>query len=89
MFQSRTVMEHILRGVAGFGLVVVAVVYSSQLGWWTLAPLAGALVSFRGCPMCWTVGLVERIVSGKAANGCVDGSCTAIEVARTASSEPR
>ena len=75
MFKSRSVVEHILRGVLGFGLLTVGLLYSSVLGWWTLAPLAGALVCFRGCPTCWTAGLVETILHRKTRGGCVDGSC--------------
>jgi hypothetical protein len=72
MFKSRSVVEHILRGVLGFGLLTVGLLYSSVLGWWTLAPLAGGLVCFRGCPTCWTAGLVETILHR---GGCVDRSC--------------
>ncbi len=75
MFKSGSVVEHILRGVLGFGLLGVGLLYSPVLGWWTLAPLAGALMCFRGCPMCWTAGLVETVLHRKAQKGCIDGSC--------------
>ena len=92
MFKSGSVVEHILRGVLGFGLLGVGLLYSTALGWWTLAPLAGALVCFRGCPMCWTAGLVETVLHRKA--GCIDGSCgpdphSPISAAPPASSAPR
>jgi hypothetical protein len=66
MFKSRSVVEHVIRGVLGFGLLSMGLLYSPVLGWWTLAALAGALVCFRGCPMCWTAGLVETIIQRKA-----------------------
>jgi hypothetical protein len=78
MLGSRSVAVHIFRGFLGFGLLAVALLYSSQLGLWTLLPIAGALVSFRGCPMCWTVGLIETIFlkkTGPGAASCVHGSC--------------
>lgn len=89
MFRSRSVTEHLLRGLVGFGLLAVALLYSDRLGWFTLAPLAGALVSLRGCPMCWTAGLVDVVFSGKARAACVDGSCASEATPATlASSTP-
>ncbi len=62
----------------GFGLLYMGLLYSPALGWWTLVPLAGTLVSFRGCPLCWTAGLVETVLHRKAHKGCIDGSCGSI-----------
>jgi hypothetical protein len=76
MFKSDSVIEHVVRGIVGFGLLGVGLLYSPVLGWWTLVPLAGALVCFRGCPMCWTAGLVETVLHRKAQQSCIDGSCT-------------
>jgi hypothetical protein len=75
MFKSRNIVEHIFRGVLGFGLLAVGLLYSAVLGWWTVVPLVGALISFRGCPTCWTVGLVETLLLRKTWKGCSDGSC--------------
>jgi hypothetical protein len=75
MFKSRSVVAHIFRGVLGFGFLVGGLTYASTLGWWTVLPLAGALVCFRGCPMCWTVGLLETVLDRKDRIGCADGSC--------------
>ena len=76
MFKSGSIIEHIVRGVVGFGLLGVGLLYSAALGWWTLVPLVAALVCFRGCPTCWTAGLVATILHRKARKGCVDGFCT-------------
>jgi hypothetical protein len=70
MFKSRTIVEHILRGVLGFGMLAIALTYAAQLGWWTAVPLVGALVSFRGCPTCWTMGFVETILHRRAQGSC-------------------
>ncbi len=88
MLQSRNTIEHVLRGLVGFGLLTVAVLYSSRLGWWTLAPLAGALLSFRGCPTCWSVGLVETLLSRRARGSCADGTCCRSSVAHTFEKQP-
>jgi hypothetical protein len=77
MFKSGRVVGHIVRGVLGFGLLLIGLLYSQVLGLWTLVPLAGALVCFRGCPLCWIVGLVEIILHLKSHKGCLDGSCAA------------
>jgi hypothetical protein len=58
--------------------------YSASLGWWALAPLAAAVACFRGCPMCWTVGLIETVLARKTGGGpisrtCIDGSCARME----------
>ena len=79
MFKSRSVAGHLVRGVLGFGFLAIALLYAPVLGWWTLAPAAGALVSFRGCPMCWTVGLIETVLHRKTGTICVDGSCASVK----------
>ena len=66
---------HLLRGVLGFGLVAGALQYAQDIGWWVLLPAIGALVCFRGCPMCWTFGLIETVVFRRSASACIDGSC--------------
>ena len=75
MFRSGSVVVHIVRGVLGFGLLGVGLLYSTALGWWTFVLLAGALICFRGCPTCWIAGLVETVLHRKAGRGCIDGSC--------------
>lgn len=75
MFKSRSSAVYMLRGVLGFGLLAVALLYSSALGWWALPLFAVALLSFGGCPTCWIIGLMETLLHRKAGPGCVDGSC--------------
>ena len=70
MFKSRSIAEHTVRGILGFGLLSVALTYAATLGWWTMLPAAGALLSFRGCPMCWTMGFVETILGRKSQASC-------------------
>jgi len=70
VFPSSTVTRHILRGILGFGFLAIALQYSSVLGWWTLLPLAAALVCLGGCPMCWIVGLIETVLRRKSRTAC-------------------
>jgi fatty acid desaturase len=61
-FASRSLPEHLARGVVGFGAFIVAGTLAAMIGaWWTmpiaLGLVAVALVAFRGCPLCWTFGL--------------------------------
>ena len=65
MFGSRTVLEHALRGVVGLTAIIMAIVLGRETGAVALiasVALAGiALVAFRGCPVCWTIGMVETV----------------------------
>ncbi len=70
MFRSGSVAVHVLKGVLGFGFLAIALQYASVLGWWTLVPVAGALVCFQGCPMCWIVGLIETVLRRKTRTAC-------------------
>jgi hypothetical protein len=70
MFKSGSVAGHLVRGILGFGLLAIALLYAQDLGWWTLAPVVVALVAFRGCPMCWIVGLVETVLQRKTRTAC-------------------
>ena len=59
MFASNTLTEHILRGAAGIGALWFAVAIAATHPWSSLAPGGLALLAFRGCPICWMVGLFE------------------------------
>ena len=78
MFASKTVTEHLLRGAIGIGAFAVAPMLATR--WWpawVLMPIG--LVALRGCPTCWTVGLVQTVwakLRGRSTEGlCVNGSC--------------
>ncbi len=74
MSKSQSVAIHLARGVAGFGLLAAALSYAPALGWWTLIPLAAAVFVLRGCPMCWTLGLIATVLHRKPS--CPTGSST-------------
>lgn len=74
MFKSSSIAAHFARGIAGFGFLYLVLRFGPALGWWTLAPAAAALACLRGCPMCWTVGLIETVLDQKSGAVCVDAS---------------
>jgi len=65
MFASKTLLEHLVRGVIGFGAVILAINLARApdlLGQGAaLALVLSALVALRGCPICWTMGLFETL----------------------------
>jgi len=82
MFASSTWTEHLLRGLIGIAAFVGAFMMREALPWLSLALLPLGLVALRGCPMCWTVGLIElgmNKMRGRTDQGlrarCTDGSC--------------
>jgi hypothetical protein len=78
MFASRSLTEHLLRGASGIAALALALQLMPQHPWAMVPLLALALLALRGCPMCWTLGLVETVVAkvrGKPSSGCSDGSC--------------
>ncbi len=84
MFASKSVLEHVLRGFVGVLSLVAAVLLGATHFWIAILAVLVALVAFRGCPMCWTVGLIEtilpKILRQRLPDGsvrCVDGQCGA------------
>lgn len=54
---------HILRGATAAALVYWAVAHQQTHPVGALFAGFAALVALRGCPMCWTVGLVETLAA--------------------------
>ncbi|MFZ5732212.1 MAG: hypothetical protein ACOY4O_05715 [Pseudomonadota bacterium] len=61
MFASQSIAEHVLRGVIGVGALGIAIAIAATHPWASLALGVVMLVAFRGCPMCWTIGLIETV----------------------------
>ncbi len=61
MFASKSLTEHLLRGVAGGGLFYSAYLLGTTSTALSLLFGLGGLVALRGCPMCWTMGLIETL----------------------------
>ncbi len=67
---SGSVRAHLLRGAGGLVAAVLAIVLVGVVGPISLALLPVTAVAWRGCPTCWTVGLVGTLADGRARRGC-------------------
>ena len=61
LFASKSLVAHMLRGVIAAALITWAFFYSLSHPAFAVAAGVVALVVMRGCPLCWTVGLLETI----------------------------
>ncbi|MBC7954496.1 MAG: hypothetical protein H7Y33_01330 [Cytophagales bacterium] len=61
LFASQTLSGHLIRGVVAFALLYLAINQQHAHPGWSLLAALMALVAMRGCPACWTIGLVETI----------------------------
>lgn len=84
MFASKSIGEHLLRGIAGSGALALGVVSATAHPWALLLALPVAIVAFRGCPTCWTIGLVETLARRLRGD---DSACVACENARQRSTD--
>jgi hypothetical protein len=75
-FASGSLAVHLLRGAIGFGLIAAALVLSAVHGPIALLLAPVGLVSLRGCPTCWTVGLIQTISAGRLRRDCGETGCT-------------
>ncbi|KIF00380.1 hypothetical protein PL81_41550 [Streptomyces sp. RSD-27] len=75
-FASASLSRHLVRGVLGFGSLVLAVVLLPYAWPVSLALLPAGLLALRGCPMCWAVGLAQTLSRGRLRRSCEDGRCT-------------
>jgi hypothetical protein len=60
-FASQSLAEHLLRGAVAFTQLYWALAHQQAQPLMALLAGAGALVAMRGCPVCWTIGLVETL----------------------------
>ncbi|MFG2916209.1 hypothetical protein ACGF0D_25385 [Kitasatospora sp. NPDC048298] len=74
-FASRSLPEHVVRGVVGFGALVGSVALIPAVGPVALGLLPIGLLALRGCPTCWTIGLMQTISRGRLQRSCEDGQC--------------
>jgi hypothetical protein len=62
IFGNRTIGRHLLRGALGITALYISLSTLRGTTWGSLIFLAAALYLLKGCPMCWTLGLIETIV---------------------------
>lgn len=72
MFASRSVPEHLVRGVLGAVLLVAAFALVGTTPW-SLLLAVPAVVAWRGCPTCWALGLAATVSRDRV--GCTDDRC--------------
>ena len=89
IFASSSISRHLARGVVGFGLLGGSFALIQVAGFvsFLLAPLG--LVALRGCPMCWTMGLIETIARGRVKRECIDDECRLTTTSKTDTAEVR
>jgi hypothetical protein len=75
-FASTSVPRHLLRGIIGFGALIGSFALTPVIGLISFALLPVGFFALRGCPMCWTMGLIETISAGRLKRSCADGSCS-------------
>ncbi|WP_438003494.1 hypothetical protein WME89_32010 [Sorangium sp. So ce321] len=63
MFASQSLVEHVARGLLGLGALMASALLAPTSPWAALALLPVALVALRGCPMCWTLGLIQMVMA--------------------------
>jgi nicotinamide riboside transporter PnuC len=61
MFGSKTILAQMMRGGIAAALMVWALVDQSTQPVFAAAAGAAAVIAMRGCPLCWTLGLIEAI----------------------------
>lgn len=61
LFATRTLSGHLIRGAVAVALMCVAISQQHPHPAWSMLAGLLALVAMRGCPACWTVGLVEAL----------------------------
>lgn len=66
IFASRSLTEHFLRGGSGVLLLWLAVELSVSNPFVSLGLGITSLYLFRGCPVCWVIGLFETVYRGYA-----------------------
>jgi hypothetical protein len=61
LFASESLLAHVARGTLAFALLAWAIQHQGADPGLALLAGVGALIAFRGCPICWTVGLFETL----------------------------
>ena len=67
---SGSVREHLERGAAGLVAAVLGVALVAVVGPVSLVLLLVTAIAWRGCPTCWSVGLLGTLADDRARHGC-------------------
>jgi hypothetical protein len=69
-FASASLSRHLARGALGFGLLGSALALPASVGPAALLLAPFGFLALRGCPTCWTLGLIETISAGRLQRSC-------------------
>jgi hypothetical protein len=67
---SGSVREHLFRGAAGLITAAIAIALLAVVGPVALVLLPVTAVAWRGCPTCWTVGLLGTLADERDRRRC-------------------
>jgi hypothetical protein len=67
---SGSVREHLFRGAVGLIAAILAIVLAAVVGPISLVLLLVTVLAWRGCPTCWTVGLLGTLADNHARDDC-------------------
>jgi hypothetical protein len=67
---SGSVGEHLFRGAVGLTAAILAIALVAVVGPISLALLLVTVFAWRGCPTCWTVGLLGTLTDNRARRDC-------------------
>jgi hypothetical protein len=67
---SGSVREHLFRGAVGLAAAMLAIALVAVVGPISLVLLLLTPVAWRGCPTCWTVGLLGTLADDRARRSC-------------------
>ena len=76
LFASKSITEHVVRGGVGIGALYGAAWALSLTGAFafvaTISFLAIGLLALRGCPFCWSIGLINTAFRSRSCKACED-----------------
>lgn len=72
-FGNASIAIHLLRGLLGILALLLAAWSYKWLGLFSLLFLPIALWALKGCPVCWTIGLFETLISRKTGHETDEG----------------
>jgi hypothetical protein len=67
---SGSVREHLFRGAVGLAAAILAILLVAVVGPISVALLLVTVFAWRGCPTCWTVGLLGTLGDDHARHDC-------------------
>jgi hypothetical protein len=74
-FAGDSLARHLARGAIGFGLIGAALALMPSAGPAVLLLVLPGMVALRGCPTCWTIGLIQTLSAGRLRSACGESGC--------------